>query len=162
GLAGAFNAPLAGMLFIFEELEEEFHPATCSAALLATASASAVCRSILGQQPELGNLTLEPLPVGWLPVFLLLGVAGGLLGVAFNQTLLAAIRGGKALRQRHGAWLPALVMAVLIGAVGWRLPDWIGGGDRLIKLSLAGRFDWPLALGLLAFRFVLTIGSYST
>jgi CIC family chloride channel protein len=162
GLAGAFNAPLAGMLFVFEELDEPFRPAFCSAALLATASASAVCRLLVGQKPELTDLVMIPPPVAWLPAFLLLGLLGGLLGVAFNQVLLAAVRAGKAARQRLGAWPPGLLVAVLIGVVGWWDARWIGGGEALIDQGLQGGLGWRLALGLLLLRFVLTILSYAT
>src|SRR5258706_14162803 len=91
GLATAFNAPIAGAVFVLEELVQRFEHRIAIAALAASATAIATARALLGDAPD---FTVEPLdhvvPQGQ-PLFLVLGVAAGLLAVAYNPLLLAPI-----------------------------------------------------------------------
>src|SRR5262249_31348066 len=51
GLAAAFNAPLAGLVFVLEELQRDFSPAVFTATLIASVVADVTTRSLLGQLP---------------------------------------------------------------------------------------------------------------
>jgi CIC family chloride channel protein len=158
GLAGAFDAPLAGALLVFEELRDDFRAATCFAALVAAFAAGGICQAFLGEAPELGTYA-KPVPaLGELPWFLLLGVLGGLLGVAFNQGLLGLLR----LRERLNRWFFPVLLAVAVGVVGWLHPHWVGGGYPIIAHAQAGGFTLTTALLLLGLRAALTLGGYAT
>ena len=52
GLAAAFNAPLAGFLFVMEELRREMSALTYGSALVASVCAVAVTRYIAGVRPQ--------------------------------------------------------------------------------------------------------------
>jgi CIC family chloride channel protein len=159
GLAAAFNAPLAGMIFVLEELQGNFTPVVFVAAFLASVTADVVCRVLTGESPvlALGAMTAPTLAV--LPVALLLGAVAGLGGVIFNRSLLASLDIFDRLK-RWPAWLVGAVSGGLVGLVGGFFPLLTGGGGALVESALTGgiALRW-LALFLIA-RFVLTMVSY--
>ncbi|MGK0190180.1 MAG: CIC family chloride channel protein [Verrucomicrobiales bacterium] len=72
GLSAAFNAPLAGLVFVLEEIQRAFHRRIFFATLLASVVADTVSRMVLGQEP-IFSIPSYPIPsLGLLPVFLLL------------------------------------------------------------------------------------------
>ena len=58
GLATAFNSPIAGAVFVLEELVQRFEHRMAIAALAASATAIAVARALLGDAPD---FAVEPL-----------------------------------------------------------------------------------------------------
>jgi CIC family chloride channel protein len=137
GLATAFNAPIAGAVFVLEELVRRFDAQVAVATFGASAGAIAVGRVFLGDSPD---FQVGPLPYpgfGTVPIHLALGILAGLLGVAYNRVLLATLAGAERLR----GW-PVEVRAALLGAtvglVAWIAPDLVGGGDPLTQRTLAG------------------------
>src|SRR5271166_5497574 len=85
GLATAFNAPIAGAIFVLEELVRRFELRIAIAALGASASAISVSRAILGdgQDFHLGALVMPDLAVR--PLFFVLGALAGLMAVVYNR-----------------------------------------------------------------------------
>jgi chloride channel protein, CIC family len=97
GLATAFDAPIAGAVFVLEELTRRFDTRTAVATLGASASAIAVARLMHGGGAEF-QLAVQPLlGFGTLPAHLLLGVIAGLLGVAVPAPVVAAGSRGRIL-----------------------------------------------------------------
>ncbi|MFM9873235.1 MAG: H(+)/Cl(-) exchange transporter ClcA [Fimbriimonadaceae bacterium] len=164
GLAAAFNAPLAGFLFVMEELKREMSPLTYGTALVASVAAVAVKRLILGQTPTfiLQQANFVPLPA--LLVVIVLGVLGGLLGIVFNKGIL------KALDFRDKINLPRFVYGGLVGLFAGIclvfIPAATGGGHATAEKLLKGTFESPHLLAFLAtillFKFFLTIFSFSS
>jgi chloride channel protein, CIC family len=166
GLAAAFNAPLAGLAFVLEEVQRDFSPMIFSAAFLACVTADVLMRALTDQLPVF-HVAMYPVPsLVALPAFLLLGLVTGLLGVAFNRSLLGSLEGFV----RLGGWLsrlvgwPARLAGALVGATvglsGWFAPNALGGGYGLVDAVFAGQImlsTIPLWFGL---RFGLTMISY--
>lgn len=163
GLAAAFNAPLAGVLFVLEELQGDFAPGILTASFLASLVADLVTRLLLGQRPVFEIAAAGAPPLGDLPFFVVLGLAAGLLGVAFNRSLLSSLRGferlGALTRGRAQGWTAGAV-GVLIAVCGWYLPDALGGGARLLDATFAGTLSLVALVGLLGLRFAMTALSY--
>ncbi len=163
GLSAAFNAPLAGMMFFFEELRGGDRPDDYLAALLASTAGDLLAREILGQGPVFGVLPITaPPPLEVVPLAIGLGVAGGLLGVLFNSGLFRTIGLFTRIRRRIPGWLLAAIVGALIGLLGYFHPGLLGDGHRLIGLALAGPPVLLTVLAMISVRAVLTLGSYAT
>jgi chloride channel protein, CIC family len=161
GLATAFNAPLAGAVFVLEELVRRFDTRITLTTLCASGSAIAVARLLLGHQPD---FQLEPLPhpgVGTVPIFFVLGAVIGLIGVAYNCTILGAL----AAAEQLGRWWSGDVRAALVGAavglVAWFGPGLVGGGDAITQHVLAGGVSLIVVVYVFLLRFVLGPVSYA-
>ncbi|MBK8755296.1 MAG: H(+)/Cl(-) exchange transporter ClcA [Candidatus Competibacteraceae bacterium] len=161
GLAAAFNAPLSGVIFVLEEVQRDFSPTVFTATFVACVIADVVARLLSGQLPAF-HVDYHPLAsLESLPVFLVLGLLAGVLGVAFNRALLASLR----LFARAGHW-PRGVTGAIVGAgvgwVGWFLPQALGSGHYLVEQTLAGQGTISFLLLFFALRFGLTMFSYGT
>lgn len=165
-MAAAFNAPLAGLAFVLEEVQRDFSPMVFSAAFLASMTADIVTRSLTDQLPVLHVAAHPAPPLGALPAFLALGVLTGLLGVAFNRALLGCLEGFARLGgwlSRLGRWparLAGALVGVIVGLIAWFAPAAVGGGHDLLEAVFAGQVVLsaiPLWFGL---RFGLTMVSY--
>ena len=93
--------------------------------------------------------------------FAILGIAAGLLGVAFNRALLYTLDAFQRLRPWAALALASAVGAA-IGLVGWFTPDLIGGGHGLTELALAGKIGLAVIPLYLVLRFLMTASSYGT
>lgn len=163
GLAAAFNAPLAAIVFVTEELREHFEYSftALQSVILASCLAVMVSDGLLGQGPAL-TLSAVPLaPLSALPLFLVLGILVGLLGVLFNSLLLAAVGTLRALRERH-AYLITCALGMALGALVWGAPEVTGSGESLVESLLLGQPGTLFLVTLLAMRLLTTVGSYGT
>ena len=160
GLAAAFNAPLAAILFIVEETRKQFRYTFRSyVGVICASAASAMGMGLVGgTAPPLRIAALEQ-PLWLLPAFVLLGVVLGGLGVVFNRCLLGALDWTAATFRRM-PFVPALVVGAAVGALAIVLPEAVGGGELLIPHLVAR--DLPLATLMLVavLRFVGTMASY--
>jgi CIC family chloride channel protein len=160
GLAAAFNAPIAGAAFVLEELVRSFEHRIALITLAATAAAIAVARALLGDAPDFQVGTLDHPSAEARPLFLVLGVIAGLLAIAYNQALLAAIAAVERLRR-----IPAPARAGLIGgAVGvlaWFAPELVGGGDAITQRALTGTDALGFVAMVFLLRFALGAVSYA-
>ncbi len=160
GLATAFNAPIAGAVFVLEELVQRFEHRIAIAALGAAASAIAVARLLLGNQLDFQVAAYpEPGMTTW-PLFMALGGVAGVVAVGYNRSILGAL----ALADR-ATYLPAEVRAALvgglIGTVAWFAPGLVGGGDNITQSILSGGAVLALMPAVFMLRFVLGSVSYA-
>jgi chloride channel protein, CIC family len=161
GLAAAFNAPLAGVMFVLEELQGNFTPVILVAAFLAAVAADIVGRVLTGEMPVFALRTMVPPTLGALPVALALGALAGLGGVLFNRCLLASLDAFGRLR-RWPAWAVGAAAGAMVGAASGLYPGVAGSGGVLAERALTGEIGLGWILLLLAVRFALTMVSYGS
>ncbi len=162
GMAAAFNAPIAAVLFVVEELLQDVTEITLGTAILASFVASAVAR-IGGSQSwnlnfeaHLSNTIENSFSVPEIPLYLLLGILAGGLGVLFNRGVLLSLRFYRrffhvALPWRVG--LAGLVTGIALAALPIVFRD--NAGLRYILLS--GEADWQLVATIFWVKFGLII-----
>ncbi len=161
GLAAAFNAPLAGLVFVLEEIQRAFTSRVFFAALLASATADTISRIVLGQEPVFHIEHLPIPPLALLPLFFALGVGAGLFGALFNRALLGSMDTFDKIKKLP-VLVPGAIIGLAVGAVASIDPVLLGGGHALTEQALAG----GIALGSVALyflvRFALTLISYGS
>lgn len=93
GISAAFNTPLAGILFAIEEMSRKFEERTSGVLIIAVVLAGVTAVAVLGNYTYFGSssINLPMTPSAWLAVAIA-GVAGGLLGGLFSQTLIYGSR----------------------------------------------------------------------
>ena len=161
GLAAAFNAPLSGLVFVLEEVQKDFRQAVFGAAFVAAAVADILARFASGQVPVFSIPAYAVPALSALPIFAVLGVLCGLLGVLFNRSLLATLDLYAKVSPRWRVLLAGAVGAIL-GVAGWFSPLIVGGGHGLTESILRGELTLISIALLFALRFVFTMGSYGT
>jgi H+/Cl- antiporter ClcA len=88
GIAAAFNAPIAGVVFAFEEIGRSFEKANASVIVRTAIVACLVSIVALGDYLFYGRIDVSPLRFEQWLVVPAIGVAGGLLGGGFSSALL--------------------------------------------------------------------------
>ena len=159
GLAAAFNAPIAGAIFVLEELVRRFETRIAIAALTASAAAIAVSRTILGQGLEL------PVDIGVQgaalahPAFALFGLVAGAVAVVYNRALILAMDGMDRLPLSPG-WRGMLVGAG-VGALTYHAAGLVGPGEDLTRRALDAVEPLAILPALLLFRLAFSVLSYA-
>jgi CIC family chloride channel protein len=161
GLAAAFNAPLAGLIFALEELNGSFTPVVFVASFLAAVTADVVCRVVAGETPVFVLHGMPSPSLHALPVAAALGVVAGLGGVIFNRGLLVSLDLFDRLRRWPSFAVGALAGGVM-GIAAWLYPGVSGSGAILSARALSGGIAIRMVLVLLCVRFVLTMVSYGS
>lgn len=156
GIAAAFNTPITAVLFVIEEVIGSWNAGVLGSIVLAAVSSVVVTRSFLGDQPLFRVPEFQFRDPMELVAYAVMGVAGGLVSVAFVRTLIY-IRGRfEALPGwRHYA-LPA-VSGFMVGLIGLGLPGVMGAGYGSVDSALHDEFGWRVLLLLALAKFVATI-----
>ena len=156
GLAAAFNAPLAGVVFCMEELSPRLSSAQILSGLIATTAATTVSQIFLGSRPVFDFSALPSVPFGqhWL-FFAALGIFCGALGVLFNRGLIAALDAYDRISLADAnRFMPALFLSVAFAFV---LPQILSGGDALVNELFFARHDLETLLTLLVGKYFFTL-----
>jgi CIC family chloride channel protein len=161
GLAVAFNAPLAACLFVVEELLHRFSSRVFCATLISCICGTVMLRMMLGNTPDFGSPVLGAWSAEVLPEYLVLGALAGLVGVAFNVSLLGTLQ----LFDRASHWprgAKGAIVGGVVGLIAWFSPAAVGGGDNLAQLAITEHRALLAILSMLFIRFALTMGSYGS
>ncbi len=161
GLSAAFNAPLAGVFFVLEELGNNFNAFGLVTALVACVVADVICRLITGQVPVF-HIAVSYYPeIGMFPIFLILGVVLGFLGLLFNKSLIAFLDFFQKFNPSKKIFIGILI-GIFCGIICFIIPEILGTGTDLIKDVLNKKIGLYPVMIFLAIRFFFTMISYST
>ncbi|MDE1222432.1 H(+)/Cl(-) exchange transporter ClcA [Vibrio aestuarianus] len=161
GLAAAFNAPLAGIMFVIEEMRPQFRYTLISvrAVIISAVAANIVFRMINGQAAVIYMPQYQAPELAALWLFLLLGGLFGIFGVLFNKLItLSQDMFTKIHKNDRKRYL--LTGSLLGGCFGLTLlyiPELTGGGIALIPNITNGDYGAMLLLLLFIGRIFTTL-----
>jgi len=160
GLAAAFSAPIAGAMFVLEEVYHNFSPLVWITSLASAVSANVIALYVFGLQPVLQVPYEYSLPIKYYWHLIVLGIILGLMGRLYQIVTLSmpAIYN----KTRLPRYIQGIIPLILIVPLGMMFPNLIGGGNEVIlNLDKYGS-SLIFLLGLLALRFIYSMISYGS
>jgi len=160
-IAAAFNTPLAAVLFALEEVVGDLHAPVLGSVVLASATSWAVLRLLLGNDPLFQVPQYQLVSPLEFAVYAVLGVAGGLVSVVFTKLLLGMRE--RFLRfPRKTVWFQPLAGGLMVGCMGWFVPQVLGVGYKHVGEALNGGMAVRLMVLLLILKLVAVATSYAS
>src|SRR5579863_4440025 len=160
-IAAAFNTPLAAVLFALEEIVGDLHAPVLGSVVLASATSWGVLRLLLGNSPLFKVPQYQLVHPAEFAIYAVLGVAGGLVSVAFTKLLLSMRQSFLHLPQRT-VWFQPLACGLLVGAVGWFVPQVMGVGYGYVGLALNGNMALKMMALLVVLKLITVTASYAS
>jgi CIC family chloride channel protein len=160
-IAAAFNTPLAAVLFALEEIVGDLHAPVLGSVVLASATSWGVLRLLLGNSPLFKVPQYQLVHPGEFAIYAVLGVAGGLVSVAFTQLLLV-MRGCFLRFPQKTVWFQPVAGGILVGCLGWFVPQVLGVGYGYVGSALNGNMAVKLMALLLVLKLVTVTTSYAS
>lgn len=160
GLAAAFNAPMAGVIFALEEIFKYFSPVILLSTMSSAVAADFVSKQIFGLSPIFNFEITKVFPLEDYWILIILGVFLGVMGVVYNFALLKA----KQLYEKmYFLNTPKKIIIPFIVAMGLGItfPVVLGGGHRIIEeLTLSSGILFLVLVFLVKFIFsMISFGS---
>ena len=160
-VAAAFNTPLAAVLFALEEVVGDLHAPVLGSVVLASATSWAMLRLLLGNDPLFQVPQYQLVSPLEFVVYAVLGVAGGLVSVVFTKLLLAMRE--RFLRfPRNTVWFQPLAGGLMVGLMGWFVPQVLGVGYKHVGDALNGGMAVRLMVLLLILKLLAVTTSYAS
>ena len=157
GLAAGFDAPIAGVLFVIEELLHDVSSLTLGTAILASFTGGIISRSLAGPNFLLhGTAAFSTFSTQEIPFFLLLGCLAGGGAALFNQSILTTLQFSRKHVRIALGWKIGLAGLVSGGVIA-TLPPIFLDTTTLHGFLTARPQHWPVAAGAFVVQFVLSI-----
>ena len=162
GLAAAFNAPLAGVMFSLEELHRNFSAVVLLPAMTAAMTSTFVSQLLFGRALTFNFRSIPRIPLDIHILYaILVAVIAGLCGVIFNYGLLNIHR-FYSLPVFKNLYMKITFALLCAGILGFILPQVLGGGNRLVDELATKSFPLQMLFALLIGKFIFTLVSYGT
>jgi len=162
GIAGTFNAPVAGALFAVEIILGDFAVSNFTPIVISSVAATVVGRYYLGDVPAFRVPTYELVHANELFAHAILGLLAGVVALGFVKTLYAF----EDLFDRVRLYGPlkTLFGGAIIGLIALKFPHIYGVGYEVIEEALKGgpSMIWQVLIVLVVVKILavsITIGS---
>jgi len=160
GIAATFNAPIAGAIFAVEVILGDFAIRQFSPIVISSVIATVMSRRFLGDVPAFTVPEYHMVSAWELPVYLLLGLAAGLVALGFVLALYGLEDFFEAIPMKP--WLLTPIGGAIVGSIGIFYPQVFGVGYEAIEQALRGELALKVVAMLLIMKILatgITIGS---
>src|SRR3984893_5284212 len=160
-LSAAFNTPVAAVIFALEEIIGDMNATLLGSTVVASVAAVIVERSILGNNPIFHVPAYHLVNPAELIGYLVLGIAGGIVSLAFCKGLLHS----RKLFLGMPKWTKVLQPAMgglIIGVILIFFPQVMGVGYQFVDQAMNGGLLLKTMLLLCLVKLVATIVSYAS
>lgn len=166
GITAAFNAPLAGILFIIEEMRPQFRYSLTSikAIFVGVIMASVMYQFLFDQTSvfQIGHFNAVPIQSLWL--YLILGVLFGCIGVISNKCILTMQEKYKQFYNKKPCnfLITGFMLAGIFGVASFIIPEITGSGFDFIPDATFGKYALGSLFTILLMRFITTVLCFSS
>lgn len=160
GMSAAFNAPIAGTMFIFEEIHHGLDRSIICMGIVSTIVADFISKIFFGQDP-IFHYEAEPMPLRYYPLLLAMGVLLGAMGAFYNVVMVD----GQKLFNRLTKIPPQIKFAFVFlvsGVVGLFLPQILCGGHKMTQLLMLENPELKLLVLLFVAKFAFGAFSFAS
>src|SRR3954453_2628778 len=160
-LAAAFNTPIAAVLFSLEEIMGDLPAPILGSVVLASATSWMVLHLVLGDEPLFHVSPYHLVHPVELLMYAVLGIVGGLGSVAFVKLLLGLRRRFLAMPRQTG-WLQPVAGGLVVGIMGFFMPQVLGVGYDQVDRVLAGDLVLRTVAILAVLKIIATAFCYAS
>ena len=155
GMAAAFNAPLAGTMFVLEEIHHSFDKSVLCMSIVASITADFVSKLFFGQSTTFNYDTVNfPLRYYWL--LIIIGILLGVSGVLYNVIMVKAQDIYKSINKvPNYIKMPAVFL--ISGVIGLVFPQILCSGHSMEEIILNDQPTIAYMLVLLAAKFLFGV-----
>lgn len=159
GITAAFNAPLAGVIFVFEEINHGFDKTLVFIALVSAIVADFVSKIIFGQDTIL-SFPIYDIPLESYWILIVLGVIIGLLGYVYNIGMIKSSDIVNGLR--IPSWLKFVLVFMVSGVVALMIPEISDGGHFMMDMLDVAIPSLGVLVLLLVLKYLFSMFSFSS
>lgn len=160
GMAAAFNAPLAGTMFVLEEMHHSFDKNILCMGIVSTITADYTSKLFFGQNTIFNYDTVNfPLKHYWL--LILMGILLGVCGALYNIIMVKAQGLYKSIKKVPN-YIKMPIVFMVSGIVGLLLPQVLCGGHSMEKILLGEKPAISYMIFLLFAKFLFGAFSFAS
>ncbi len=150
GFAAATGAPIAGILFAFEEAHRRFSPLLFMITAMAVGASALVMRllcDLAGISPYLFDLSLNvSLPINYIWVAVVIGVLCGFIAILFSRAYVKIGTVFSAALKKIPFAIKFLLIFAIVALLGFASNGLIGSGHELIHELMNGHGAWYMLI----------------
>ena len=159
GITAAFNAPLAGVIFVFEEINHGFDKTLVFIALVSAIVSDFISKAIFGQATIL-SFPIYDIPLGSYWILIVLGIFIGLLGYIYNVGMIRS--SDIVAKLKIPSWLKFVLVFMVSGAVALTIPEISDGGHFMMDMLDVAIPSLGVLVVLLLMKYLFSMFSFSS
>ncbi|WP_458455483.1 ClC family H(+)/Cl(-) exchange transporter [Methanobrevibacter sp.] len=159
GITAAFNAPLAGVIFVFEEINHGFDKTLVFIALVSAIVSDFISKVIFGQSTAL-TFPIHNIPLEAYWVLIVLGVIIGLLGYVYNVGMIKS--SDIVAKLKIPSWLKFVLVFMVSGVVALTIPEISDGGHFMMDMLDIAMPSLGVLMMLLVLKYLFSMFSFSS